>query len=122
MNAPKTLLQQFKDLEQVFLNTYSYRNTGTDDASDIVTRFFVNAYTLSALAAEKDDRPKINGAMRHYEMQFGKMLGGEEALHEARKCGRDMARLMTHVRGRRSRANTIIAAIAGGAEGRYGLN
>lgn len=97
----QSLLQQFVALEKTFKDTCTYQNTGDCDLNDIVAAFFINSYTLSALADRANDtfgKFKINKSMQHYELQFGKMLGGDEWLERAKQCGRETAGLQIDAR------------------------
>ena len=97
----KTLLQQFKELKTAFLSEYTYENTGPHDDSDIVVRFFMNAYTLRSLAGQTKDTVaciKIDEAMPHYEMQFGMMLGGSDMLETIKSSADNIAKVMLGAR------------------------
>lgn len=101
----KSTLKQFKELEKTFKNTFSYQNTGPHDSSDIVLKFFLDTYTLRALADNAQDivsRFKIDNDMKHYECQFGKMLGGHDGLEQLKLASENVAIMLLDARHRTS--------------------
>ena len=51
----KSRLQQFTDLETIFLGECTYQTPGRSDQNDSGSRFYVNAYVLRDLAGDGND-------------------------------------------------------------------